>query len=66
MDVNFTSDYNKYTSGILQSLSTQVALELPAITVITKCDLVENQENLEKSLNYFQNMDEEPEANSIP
>lgn len=50
IDVNFVGDQNKYASGILQyfycnfrSLSAQIALELPSITVLTKCDLIEDQ-----------------------
>jgi len=39
MDVTFIHDDTKFLSGFLQSLSIQIALELPAITVLTKCDL---------------------------
>ena len=53
MDVNFIGDDNKFASGVLQyfivlcrALAAQIALELPSITVLTKCDLVENKENL--------------------
>lgn len=53
MDINFISDQTKFVSGMLQALSTQLALELPSITVLTKCDLIKNQHILDKYLNYF-------------
>ena len=47
MDVNFIFEENKFLSGMLQyaspyrrALSIQITLELPSMTVLTKCDLI--------------------------
>ncbi len=53
MDVNFIADESKFLSGILQALSAQIALELPSTTVLTKCDLIEDQSQIEKYTKYF-------------
>lgn len=53
MDVNFIADESKFLSGILQALSAQIALELPSTTVLTKCDLIEDQSSIEKYTKYF-------------
>lgn len=53
MDVTFIQDDSKFLSGFLQSLSVQIALELPAITVLTKCDMIDDKEKIEKYLSYF-------------
>jgi hypothetical protein len=34
-------------------LAAQIALELPSITVLTKCDLVPDQAKIDKYLSYF-------------
>ncbi|KAF0736738.1 hypothetical protein LEN26_000147 [Aphanomyces euteiches] len=49
IDSLFISDPSKFISGILCSLSAMVQLELPHVNVLTKCDLVDEQE-LEKYL----------------
>jgi hypothetical protein len=36
-----------------RALSIQITLELPSITVLTKCDLIKEKEKLEKYLDYF-------------
>jgi GPN-loop GTPase len=41
MDVNFIFERSKFLSGMLQALSIQITLELPAMTVLTKCDLIQ-------------------------
>lgn len=46
MDVNFISEESKFLSGILQALSAQIALELPSTTVLTKCDLLQDQSKI--------------------
>ena len=53
MDVNFLFEMDKFLSGSLQALSIQMTLELPSITVLTKCDLMKDKEKLEEYLNYF-------------
>ena len=60
MDINFIFEQSKFLSGMLQyleiwfrALSIQITLELPSMTVLTKCDLVKDQEKIDKYLNYF-------------
>lgn len=38
---------------LFRALSIQITLELPAITVLTKCDLMKDKEKLDQYLNYF-------------
>ena len=40
VDSTFLVDESKFFSGILMALSTMMSLELPHITVLSKCDLV--------------------------
>ena len=51
IDAAFLIDASKFLSGSLLSLSAMVALELPHISVLTKCDLMSEQE-IERILNY--------------
>lgn len=39
--------------SLFRALSIQITLELPAITVLTKCDLMKDKEKLDQYLNYF-------------
>lgn len=50
VDVTFMGDTSKFISGSLLSLSAMIALELPHINVLTKCDLMD-QEEIENMLN---------------
>jgi GPN-loop GTPase len=50
VDVTFMGDTSKFISGSLLSLSAMIALELPHINVLTKCDLMD-QEEVENMLN---------------
>lgn len=51
VDSTFLSDEPKFFSGILMALSIMMNLELPHVTVLSKCDLVEDKQNLSKYLN---------------
>lgn len=51
VDSTFLSDESKFFSGILMALSTMMSLELPHLTVLSKCDLVEDKKNLSRFLN---------------
>ena len=39
MDISFTTTHDKLFSGLLQALASLIALELPAMTVLSKCDM---------------------------
>jgi GTPase SAR1 family protein len=44
IDVTFVVDISKFLSGSLLSLSAMIALELPHVNVLTKCDLIAEEE----------------------
>jgi GPN-loop GTPase len=44
LDATFVTDPSKFISGSLLSLSAMVALELPHVNVLTKCDLLSEEE----------------------
>lgn len=50
IDINFIDDAPKFLSGALSALSAMVNLELPHINVLTKCDLIkqEDEDELDK------------------
>jgi hypothetical protein len=50
VDATFMGDASKFISGSLLSLSAMIALEMPHINVLTKCDLVDSDE-VENMLN---------------
>lgn len=50
IDVNFIEDTSKFLSGGLAALSAMVNLELPHINVLTKCDLVSDELDLDRWL----------------
>jgi GTPase SAR1 family protein len=50
IDATFLCDASKFISGSLLSLSSMVALELPNLNVVSKCDLVD-KEAVERVLN---------------
>ena len=61
VDVTFISENNKFLSGMLQALAAQVSLELPGVTVLSKCDLMVDREKLDRFIDYFdQDEDELP------
>jgi hypothetical protein len=49
LDATFVADTSKFLSGSLLSLSAMIALELPHINVLTKCDLLP-EEDVERIL----------------
>lgn len=51
IDAAFCIDASKFLSGTLLSLSAMVALELPHVSILTKCDLMDEQE-IERILEY--------------
>lgn len=51
VDASFLVDASKFISGSLVSLSAMIALELPHVNVLTKCDLM-REEEVERILNY--------------
>lgn len=50
IDVTFVVDVPKFISGSLLSLSAMIALELPHVNVLTKCDLI-SEEEVDRILN---------------
>lgn len=48
VDSTFLIDEPKFFSGILMALSTMMSLELPHVTVLSKCDLVEDKKSLSR------------------
>jgi GTPase SAR1 family protein len=44
LDTTFVSDTSKFISGSLLSLSAMIALEVPHINVLTKCDLIAEED----------------------
>jgi len=51
VDTAFLVDTSKFLSGKLLSLSAMVAIELPHVTVLTKCDMMKEEE-VEKILDF--------------
>jgi hypothetical protein len=51
VDAAFLTDTSKFLSGSLLSLTAMIALELPHVNILTKCDLMDEQE-VERILNY--------------
>lgn len=51
VDAAFLIDASKFISGSLLSLSAMVALELPHVTILTKCDMMEESQ-VERILDY--------------
>jgi len=50
VDATFVTDASKFISGALLSLSAMVALELPHVNILSKCDLV-SSDTVERILN---------------
>ena len=50
IDTTFVSDTSKFISGSLLSLSAMIALELPHVNILTKCDMI-SEEDVELILN---------------
>ena len=50
IDSHFITDAGKYVSGCLSSLSSMIQLEVPFLTLLTKCDLLRGQKGLDTYL----------------
>jgi GTPase SAR1 family protein len=50
LDTTFVCDTSKFISGSLLSLSAMIALELPHVNILTKCDLI-SEEDIDRILN---------------
>jgi len=50
IDINFIEDAPKFLAGALAALTAMVNLELPHINVLTKCDLLRKETDVEKYL----------------
>jgi len=48
IDINFVEDAPKYLAGALAALTAMVNLELPHINVLTKCDLLRKETDVDK------------------
>merc|ERR1719221_1296932 len=48
LDINFIEDAPKFLAGGLAALTAMVNLELPHINVLTKCDLLRDENDVEK------------------
>lgn len=44
---------------MLQALAAQISLEIPAVTVLSKCDMVKDREKIERYVNYFDQIEGE-------
>ena len=67
LDATFVAETSKFLSGSLLSLSTMIALELPHVNVLTKCDLL-TEEEVEQTLalgSATELWDREQDRNSI-
>lgn len=65
LDSTFINSEEKFFSGALMALSTMISLELPHITVLTKCDLVEDKNLLDYFLNYEESFSYIKETNTL-
>jgi len=52
VDVTLLQDERKFTSGLLMALACTMNLELPHITVLTKCDLVPDKDLLNQYIEF--------------
>lgn len=52
LDTTFIQDNIKFVSGVLMALCSMVNLNLPHLTILTKCDLVGNKDYIDKYINY--------------
>lgn len=59
MDITFISDSGKFLSGTLQAIASQIALEVPGITVLSKCDLIQERAIIDRYVDYFDQIDTE-------
>ncbi|KRX06905.1 P-loop containing nucleoside triphosphate hydrolase [Pseudocohnilembus persalinus] len=50
LDTTFLSDNQKFISGVLTALTAMMQLSLPHLTVLTKCDLIENKDAIDQFL----------------
>merc|ERR1711992_357795 len=50
IDINFIEDAPKYLSGALAALTAMINLELPHINVLTKCDLLSEDTDIDHFL----------------
>merc|ERR1719335_27498 len=48
IDINFIEDTPKFLAGALAALTAMVNLELPHINVLTKCDLIKDDTEIER------------------
>ena len=48
LDSTFITDHAKLISGILVTLASMLNLSLPHLTVLSKCDLIEDKQIVEK------------------
>lgn len=51
LDATFVADTSKFLSGSLLSLSAMIAIELPHVNILTKCDLL-SEEEIDEILNW--------------
>ena len=51
IDSHFITDAGKYISGCLSALSSMIQLEVPFLTILTKCDLLHGEKGLDMYLN---------------
>ena len=50
LDITFIQEKDKFVSGIMMALSAMMMLELPHLTVLSKCDLLGNRKTIKKFL----------------
>merc|ERR1711916_8366 len=52
-----TSDAGKYVSGCLLALTTQMSLDCPFVSLLSKCDLLPAEKKREVVLQHYENCD---------
>ncbi|EAR85433.1 ATP-binding protein (macronuclear) [Tetrahymena thermophila SB210] len=58
LDVTFISDNSKFISGVLQALTAMISLGLPHITVLTKCDIIQDKKQIDEYLEFSEEIDD--------
>jgi|JI6StandDraft_1071083.scaffolds.fasta_scaffold68081_2 hypothetical protein len=66
MDITFIGDNSKFLSGMLQALAAQISLEMPGVTVLSKCDMIKDREKVDRYVNYFDQMEGEDLPSNTP
>ena len=58
LDSTHTNEHKKFISSSLMALSAMMSLGLPHLTVLSKCDLLNSDEEIDRIVDYIEDMDE--------